>query len=90
MIRENVGLAPLAEWKAEGLVAQFPFELEPVFVAAAVLEEVVPKGGLAVSAAQPVAPHPLNQVADTGNQHVFFAACKQKNTFKKRIVEISF
>ena len=83
MIRENVGLAPLAEWQAEGLVAQLPFELEPVLVAAAVLEEVVPEGGLAVSAAQPMTPHPLNQVADAGYQHVFFAACKRNIHLKK-------
>ena len=58
------------------MVAQLSLELEPVLVPSPVLEEVVPKGGLPVPTPQTVAPNPLDQITDAGNQHVLFAPWK--------------
>ena len=70
---QDVRLAPLAKGQTECLVAQLPLELEPVLVPSSVFEEVVPKGRLPVPAPQTVAPNPLDQITDAGNQHVLFA-----------------
>ena len=72
-VRQQVRFAPRHQRQTEGLRAQFALEPHPVLVPVPVLEQVMPKSRLPGPVAEAVRPYALDEVADAGHQHVFFA-----------------